>query len=83
MYRAGRPLIRHVLLCFLFEVTFSNWAAFLTVILLTRLPPEAVGVGVVSLGQQTVSLLGPLHKGIADAVLQGKRGRKNWEFSHG
>ena len=46
---------------------------------LTRLSPESVCVGVVSLGQQTVSLLGPLHKGIADAVLQEQRD-KNWHF---
>ena len=52
-------------------------------LLLTRLPPESVRVGVVSFGQQTVSLLGPLHEGIADAVLQERsnEGRQNWEFS--
>ena len=44
-------------------------------LLLTRLPPESVRVGVVSFGQQTVSLLGPLHKRVADAVLQEQRRR--------
>ena len=42
---------------------------------LTRLPPESVRVRVVSFGQQTVSLLGPLHKRVADAVLQEQRRR--------